>query len=114
MWISVFFCFPVTIRAVSLNNYVKSAKLPSDYVNSLKNVESINKKILKSTKDLEREEKKLQRERIADLKLQKKRERAFDKYERQLQREERQLKRTQGLYNRVQRGITRLQGSIKI
>jgi len=92
--------------ATSLNKYVNSAKLPSDYVNSLKSVDDLNKKITKSTRDVEREQKKLQRERLSELRLQKKRERAFDKYERQLQREERQLKRTSGLYNRIQRGVT--------
>lgn len=92
--------------ATSLNQYVNSAKLPSDYVNSLKSVDDLNKKIVKSTKDVEREQKKLQRERLAELRLQKKREVAFDKYERQLKREERQLNRTQGLYNRIQRGVT--------
>ncbi|NRA92161.1 MAG: hypothetical protein HRU26_05655 [Psychroserpens sp.] len=93
------------MAADSYQNYAQSSKLPSDYVNSLKRVDDIQKKIVKSTKDVEKEQKKLQRERVADLKLQKKREQAFDKYEKQLEREQRLLNRTQGLYNKVQRGI---------
>lgn len=84
---------------------VNSAKLPSSYVEAVKTQAENNKKLEKSVKDLEKAELKAQRARIADLKLQKKREVAFDKYERQLQREERQLNRTQGLYNRIQRGV---------
>ena len=94
--------------ADSLNRYGTTAKLPSEYINNLKSIDNYQKKIVKSTKDLEREQKKLQKERLADLRLQKKREQAFDKYERQLEREQRALNRNAGLYNRIQRGINNL------
>lgn len=87
---------------------VNSAKLPSSYVEAVKTQAENNKKLEKSVKDLERAELKAQRARVAELKLQAKREKAFDNYEKQLVREQRLLDKTQGLYNRVQRGINQV------
>lgn len=94
--------------ANSLSKYSSSAKLPSGFIQEQKTYDKTLKDIERSQKKLEIQEKKLQRERIADLKLQKKREVAFDKYERQLVREQKQLQRTTGLYNKVQAGINKL------
>lgn len=94
--------------ADAFSRYNTSAKLPSDYIQNTKTMEQNQKALLKSTKDLEKETKKLQRERLNELKLQKKREQAFDKYEKQLVREQNLLSKTQGLYNRVQRGINQV------
>jgi hypothetical protein len=92
----------------SLNSYINSAKLPSDFVKGVKSIDKAQKDIIKTTKQLEQTEKQMQRQRLSDLKLQKKREQAFDKYEKQLQREQKLLDRTQGLYNRVQRGVNQV------
>lgn len=94
--------------AKALDTFVNSAKLPSSYTETLRGYEKANAEIAKTNKQVLATEKKLQRQRISDLKLQKKREQAFDKYEKQLQREAKALDRTTGLYNKVQAGINSL------
>ena len=94
--------------AASLKNYTSSAKLPSEYVNNLRSIDESNKKIVSSNKELVQSQKQLERERLNELKLQQKREVAFDRYEKQLQREQRLLNRTTGLYNAIQKKVNDL------
>ncbi len=74
----------------SLNDEYK--KLPSDYAKGLKDVAIAQEKSVQSTKKLKDNTEKLiqakEKERLAEIKLQQSRERAFDKYDAQLKREE--------------------------
>lgn len=53
-------------------------------------------------------EKVIERERLAELKLQRDREQAFDKYDRQLQKEQQKLSASENIYNKVQAKLRRL------
>lgn len=105
----------LNVGAQAFERYNKSAVLPSEYVNSMRNMEQAQKETVKNLKALEAQQKKneaqerkMQNARVAELRLQKQREQAFNKYERQLQREEKQLEKTRGLYNRVQQAINKV------
>lgn len=94
--------------ATSFSKYAQSTKLPSDFVNSSKTQEQNLKAIEKAQQKTIRTQKQLERERVKELRLATKREKAFDKYERQLEREQRRLNRTTGLYNQVQQRVNKL------
>lgn len=98
-----------------INKSFEQVKLPSQASKEINNTKQATQQLTKAqdkarktAKQLEAQERKNQRERIKDLRLQKQREKAFDKYERQLQREQKRLERTEGLYNRVQRGVNKV------
>lgn len=69
------------------------AKLPSDYTKSLKEIETSQRNITKTSERLSKVEKQTQQARLAELRLAKQREQAFDKYDAQLRKEEAAKKR---------------------
>jgi len=93
----------------TIGQNLKNVRKPSDLVQSNAEVEkqlsSLQKKLEAHEKTIEALRKKsvndIDKQRLAEIKLQKDRESAFDKYERQLQR-------TTGLYNNVQQRINEL------
>lgn len=101
--------------AQSYKKLISSAKLPSTFVSNLKDQETVVRKLTDSNKKLEQSQKELQRERLSELKLHKKREQAFDRYEKQLERQEkhrkkeiRDLQRQNSRYQKIQRGVNAL------
>jgi hypothetical protein len=84
----------------SLEAFVNNAKVPSTYVNALKQVNDNNKglaesyaKVNTAQEKLSTSQKKLEQERLRELRLATKREKAFDKMDAKLKREERQAQR---------------------
>ena len=77
----------------------KTAKSPAD----LGKVETQYKKIVDS----------IEKTRLAEIKLQQAREKAFDKYEAQLNKEQAKLKASENLYNRVQQKLNALSNEYK-
>lgn len=65
------------------------------------------------TANYQAQEKAIERARLADLRLQKQREQAFDKYEAQLTREQAKLSASQNLYNKVQVKLNELSNEYK-
>jgi TP901 family phage tail tape measure protein len=63
-------------------------KLPSDYSKSLETIRKKQDEINASSTKLAKTEKQIQNARLAELRLAKQREQAFDKYEKQLEREQ--------------------------
>jgi TP901 family phage tail tape measure protein len=94
--------------AESFTKYAQSHKLPSEYVNSLRNIDDTQKKIVKSQQELEKQERKMQQTRLAELRLAKQREQAFDKYDAQLKREEAQQARNIKRQNEANRAFVKL------
>lgn len=91
------------------------AKLPSEYISKLQTIEKTNKKVSASSNKVLKTQNALEKARLSELRLQKKREKAFDNFDKQqkrlqasLQREAKALERTTGLYNKVQAGINSL------
>jgi len=99
----------------SLNDEYK--KLPSDYAKGLKDVATAQEKSVEASNKLTTNTEKLikakEKERIAELKLQKAREDAFDKYEAQLNKEQAKLNASANLYNKVQAKLNALSNEYK-
>lgn len=93
-------------------------KIPSEYLNNLNNMAAANERIVNSQKKVVDSTKELERARLAEIRLQQQREKAFDNYEKQLKREEalvvkknQVLERSVNFYNRVQDRVNELSRS---
>lgn len=89
----------------SLNSGSKNIKLPSENRAFLSQV---NNEIKKSISTRQQSIAVIERQRLAELKLQKSREKAFDDYEKQLAKETQALNRAESLYNKVQSKVNQL------
>jgi len=80
---------------------------------SPKSVTDLNEKIKDQAKIQAQLEKQIERNRLAEIRLQQTREKAFDKYTAQLQKEEAKLKASESVYNKIQNSMNLLQKSYK-
>jgi len=80
---------------------------------SPKNVTDLNEKIKDQAKIQAQLEKQVERNRLAEIRLQQVREKAFDKYNAQLQKEEARLKASESVYNKIQNSMNLLQKTYK-
>ena len=80
---------------------------------SPKSVSDLNDKIKDQAKIQAQLEKQVERNRLAEIKLQQAREKAFDKYEAQLQKEQAKLGASEQLYNKVQQKLNQLNAEYK-
>lgn len=84
------------------NSAAKWFTMPSQYAGATNgNIQTLNK--LNTVR--QQSEKIIERQRLAEIRLQKQREAAFDKYERQLTKEQAKLNASQSIYNKVQAKI---------
>jgi len=80
---------------------------------SPKSVTDLNAKIKDQTKIQAQLEKQIERNRLAEIRLQQAREKAFDKYTAQLQKEEAKLNASVQMYNKVQAKLNALNAEYK-
>jgi len=80
---------------------------------SPKSVTDLNDKIKDQAKIQAQLEKQVERNRLAEIRLQQVREKAFDKYNAQLQKEEARLKASESVYNKIQNSMNLLQKTYK-
>ena len=80
---------------------------------SPKSVTDLNEKIKDQAKIQAQLEKQVERNRLAEIRLQQVREKAFDKYNAQLQKEEARLKASESVYNKIQNSMNLLQKTYK-
>ena len=80
---------------------------------SPKSVTDLNAKIKDQTKIQAQLEKQIERNRLAEIRLQQAREKAFDKYTAQLQKEEAKLNASVQMYNKVQAKLNALNNEYK-
>jgi hypothetical protein len=80
---------------------------------SPKSVTDLNEKIKDQAKIQAQLEKQIERNRLAEIRLQQAREKAFDKYEAQLKKEEIRLNTSNQLYNKVQQKLNQLNAEYK-
>jgi hypothetical protein len=80
---------------------------------SPKSVTDLNEKIKDQAKIQAQLEKQIERNRLAEIRLQQTREKAFDKYTAQLQKEEAKLKASESVYNKIQNSMNLLQKTYK-
>lgn len=80
---------------------------------SPKSVTDLNEKIKDQAKIHAQLEKQVERNRLAEIRLQQVREKAFDKYNAQLQKEEARLKASESVYNKIQNSMNLLQKTYK-
>ena len=93
-----------------VNDNMIGAKTPSGSDGALK---SITSEYQKQEKALANTEKALERARLAEIKLQLAREKAFDKYDANLAKEQAKLKASESLYNKVQAKLNLLSAEYK-
>lgn len=95
----------ITNRVNKINANSRSATLPSQFAGN-------NKNIAQEFANIDRARQKsiavIERQRLAEIKLQKQREQAFDRYEKQLAREQGKLEASQSVYNRIQQKLNGL------
>lgn len=80
---------------------------------SPKSVTDLNDKIKDQAKIQAQLEKQIERSRLAEIRLQQAREKAFDRYNAQLQKEEARLKASESVYNKIQNSMNLLQKTYK-
>jgi hypothetical protein len=99
-----------------LSNVSRNITMPSQSNNSVNNlnqqyreqerlIQSLQLRLERAT---QRNERNVERQRLAELRLQRQREQAFDRYERQLQREQQRLANSENLYNKIQSKLNTL------
>ncbi len=84
--------------------------LNAEYQKQEKIIQSLQAKLQKATQS---NEKNIQRQRLAEIKLSQDREKAFDKYEKSLQREQAKLQAAESMYGRIQNSLNLLQNSYR-
>lgn len=80
---------------------------------SPKSVTDLNDKIKEQARIQAQLEKQVEKNRLAEIRLQQVREKAFDKYNAQLQKEEARLKASESVYNKIQNSMNLLQKTYK-
>ena len=80
---------------------------------SPKSVADLNEKIKDQAKIQAQLEKQIERNRLAEIRLQQAREKAFDKYDAQLQKEQNRLNASMQMYNKVQSKLNALNNEYK-
>lgn len=97
--------------ATAVDNYNKKISVvPSEFQKSLTDIKVKTDAVTVSAKKLEQQQEK---SRLAEIKLQQAREKAFDKYDKQLAQEQSKLNASQNLYNKVQTKLNALSNEYK-
>jgi len=101
-----------SMASISLPSQADTAskKLTDEYKKQELTIQQLQQKLQKAH---DQQQKNLEKTRLAEIRLQQAREKAFDKYEKQYQREQAKLNASQNLYNKVQAKLTALQNEYK-